>query len=181
MFNKATVQTGLGRSLVRQCHSKFVFVLAVAAFAGWSPSLRADSGEDQPEQSALAGTWISVEAGEANIVSFMRDGRMLFSGAINILTGNGPGGSSELAAPAPGEWVRTTNRDFATTAFSILSSPLVGFTHLVKLTGTYTLNKTSDELTLSNPMVAVYLPDGTLQFPPFPGNVRHFKRVIAGL
>jgi len=110
----------------------------------------------------------------------MSDGRMLFSGAINILTGNGPGGSSELASPAPGEWIRTGSREFATTAFSILSSPLVGLTHVVKLTGTYTLNKTSDELTLTNPMVAVFLPDGTPQFPPFPGAVRHFKRVIAG-
>jgi hypothetical protein len=105
---------------------------------------------------------------------------MTFTAPVNILTGNGPGGTSEVAAPAPGEWIRTGNDEFATTAFSLLSSPTVGLTHIVKLAGTYKLNKTSDELTLTGGMIAVYLPDGTLQFPPFPSGVAHFKRVIAG-
>ena len=141
---------------------------------------RADADGNQSDHNGLAGTWISVEFGGANIVSFMSDGRMTFTSPIDILTGNGPGGSSELAAPAPGEWIRTGNREFATTAFSILSSPTVGFTHLVKLTSTYELNKTSDELTLTAGTVSVFLPDGTPQFPPFPGAIVHFKRVVAG-
>jgi hypothetical protein len=110
----------------------------------------------------------------------MSDGRSIFTGSINIPTGNGPGGIDELASPAPGEWIRTGNREFTSTAFSVLSSPPVGSAHLVKLTGTYKLNKTSDELTLTSALVAVFLPDGTPQFPPFPGSIVHFKRVVAG-
>ena len=90
-----------------------------------------------------------------------------------------PGGGNELAAPAHGEWIRIGHREFAVTSFSILSSPdsPAGFTHLIKLNGTYKLNRISDELTLTAATISVFLPDGTLQFGPFPGSVLHFKRV----
>jgi hypothetical protein len=166
--------------LPRLTKSKFLSILAVTALVLTATLSRADADGNQPEQNGLAGTWISVEFGGSSIVSFMSDGRSIFTGPINILTGNGPGGTSELASPAAGEWIRTGNREFASTAFSVLSSPTVGFTHLVKLTGTYELNRTSDELTLTAAMVAVFLPDGTPQFPPFPGGIVHFKRVVAG-
>jgi hypothetical protein len=113
-----------------------------------------------------------------NLVSFMSDGRTIYSIPLTILTGNGPGGSSELAGPAHGEWIRTGNHEFASTAYSLLSSPTVSLTHLVKLTGIYKLNETSDELTLTG-TVSVFFPDGTLQFS-FPSGPAHFKRVVAG-
>jgi len=141
--------------------------------------LRADSDGSQSER-GLAGTWISDEA--SSLVSFMSDGRMIASIPINIPTHNGPGGGNELAAPAHGEWVRTGNHEFASTVFAQLSSPdsPTGFTHFIKGTGNYTLTKTADELTLTDPTVTVYFPDGTVQFGPFPGGVTHFKRVVVG-
>ena len=174
MLNQST-------ELPRLTKTRFLSILAITALVLTATLSHADSDGKQSEHiNGLAGTWISIEFGGANIVSFMSDGRMIFTSHINILTGNGPGGTSELASPAPGEWIRTNKGEFATTAFSILSSPAVGITHLVKLTSTYKLDKTSDELTLTAGMVAVLLPDGTPQFPPFPGAVVHFKRVIAG-
>ena len=166
-------------ALPRLNKSKFLSILAVSALVLTVTFSRADSDGNQSDR-GLAGTWISVEGGGSLIQSFMGDGRVIGSIPINILTGNGPGGEAELAAPEHGEWIRTSNREFATTTFSQLSHPSVGFTHLIKLTGNYRLDKTSDALTLTNPMISVYLPDGTLQFGPFPGAVTHFKRIIAG-
>ena len=163
----------------RLTKTKLLLMLAITAVVISATFLRADPGGNQSEN-GLAGTWISLEFGGVNIVSFMSDGRMTYTAPINIATGNGPGGIDELAAPAPGEWIRTGNREFTSTAFSVLSSPPVGSAHLVKLIGNYSLNKTSDELTLTSGTISVYLPDGTLQFPPFPGGTEHFKRVIAG-
>lgn len=175
------MMTDLSQSirLPRLTKTKCVSMFAVSALLLTAIFLRADSDGNQSERS-LTGTWISDDGG--NLVSFMSDGRQIGTIPINIPTHNGPGGGNELAAPAQGEWVRTGNREFVSTAFSQLSSPdsLIGFTHLVKLTANYTLNKAADEITLTNPMIAVYLLDGTLQFPPFPGAVTHFKRVVAG-
>jgi hypothetical protein len=165
--------------LSRLTKSKFLSILAVTALMLTATFLRADSDGNESER-GVAGTWISVEGGGALIQSFMSDGRLIGAIPVNILTGNGPGGEGELAAPGHGEWIRIGNREFATTSFSQLSHPIVGFTHLIKLTGNYKLDKTSDVLTLTNPMTSVYFPDGTLQFGPFPGAVTHFKRVIVG-
>src|SRR6185503_15510014 len=96
------------------------------------------------------------DPGSAGLNSYMSDGRVIDTGAINILTGNGPGGTSELASPAVGEWIRTGHHEFAATLFSVLSSPDVGFTHLVKLTNTLKLNETGDELTLTGATVTVF-------------------------
>ena len=173
MTNVLNQSTGLPRLT----KTKFLSILAVTALVLTATFLHADSHGNQSER-GLAGTWISDDG--ANLLSFMSDGRSIGSIPINILTGLGPNGEGELAAPAHGEWVRTGNHEFASTAFVQNSHPSVGFTHLIKLTGNYKLNKTSDELTLTHAMIGVYLPDGTLQFPPFPGAVIHFKRVIAG-
>jgi hypothetical protein len=176
MTNMSNQATGRLRSI----NTKLLSILAAGAIMFCATSSRADSDADKSDQNSVAGTWISKEAGGSMLVTFLSDGRMILSTTINILTGNGPGGSSELASTSHGEWSRASNRTFVTTAYSILSSPIVGFTHLVKLNGTYTLNKTSDELTLVSPMVSVFFPDGTPQFPPFPGAVTHFRRVVAG-
>ena len=165
--------------LARQTKTKLLVILAITGVGIAATLSHADSGGNQSER-GLAGTWISVEGGGSSIASFMSDGRLISSIPVNILTGNGPGGEAELAAPAHGEWIRIGNGEFATTQFSQLSHPSVGFTHLIKLTGNFTLDKTSDVLTGTNPMIGVYLPDGTLQFPPFPGVVTHYKRLIVG-
>ena len=165
--------------LPRLSKTKFLSLLAVTALVLTATLSHADSHGNQPGHNELAGTWISTDLGSTvNLVSYMNDGRMLYTVPITLLTGNGPGGTSELGAPAPGEWIRTGNREFASTAYSLLSSPTVAFTHLVKLTSTLKLNETSDELTQTG-TVSIYFPDGTLQFS-FPGAETHFKRVVAG-
>ena len=167
----------LSTRLPRLTKSQFLSILAVTALMLTATFSRADSDGNQSER-GVAGTWISDD--RANLLSFMSDGRLIGSIPINILTGLGPNGEGELAAPAHGEWVRTGNREFASTAFVQNSHPSVGFTHLIKLTGTWKLSKTSDELTLTAATITVFFPDGTLQFGPFPGAVIHFKRVVVG-
>jgi hypothetical protein len=174
MTNMLNQLTGLARLT----KTKFLVILAITGVGIAATFLHADSGGTQPEHNTLAGTWKSEEFGGSNLASFMSDGRMTYTIPLTILTGNGPGGSSELAAPAPGEWARTGNREFVFTAYSVLSSPTVAFTHLVKLTSTLRLNDTSDEFTQSG-TVSVYFQDGTLQGS-FPGEETHFRRVIAG-
>jgi len=163
--------------LPRLTKTKFLSIFASTAVLLTAIFLHADSDGNQSE-GGVAGTWISNDGG--NLVSFMSDGRSIGSIPINILTGIGPHGEGELAAPAHGEWVRTGNREFASTSFVQNSHPSVGFTHLIKLTGIWKLNKTSNELTLTAATITGFLPDGTLQFGPFPGAVTHFKRVIVG-
>src|SRR5437660_1170849 len=90
----------------RLTKTKVLSILALSALVLTATFSRADSDGNQSER-GLAGTWISFES--ASIVSFTSDGRMTFTVPINLLTGNGPGGSSEVAAPAPGEWMRTGN------------------------------------------------------------------------
>ena len=160
----------------------FLSILAVSALALTAAFSRADFDRNQPEENTLAGTWVATDPGTADLNSYMSDGRVIDSGPINILTGNGPGGTSELASPAHGEWIRTGHHQFAATLYSVLSSPEVGFTHLVKLTNTLELNDTSDELTLTAATVPVFFPDGTVQFGPFPagGIPLHHKRVVVG-
>jgi hypothetical protein len=161
---------------------KFVAILAITSIGIAVTFSYADSDGNQSEH-GVAGTWISIEGAGSQLQTFMSDGRLIGSIGVNIITHNGPGGGNELAAPAQGEWVRVGNREFATTAYSQLSSPdsPTGFTHLIKLAGNYTLDKSSDVLTLTGATITGYLPDGTVQFGPFPGGaVTHFKRVIVG-
>jgi hypothetical protein len=164
-------------SLFRNAKINFLAILAIAGIGIAVTLSHADSDGNQSER-GLAGTWIANNGG--GLLSFMSDGRMMGSIPVNILVGNGPNGEGELAAGGHGEWIRIGNREFATTMFDQLSHPSVGFTHLIKGTGNYTLNKAGDELTLTEPTVTVYFPDGTKQFGPFPGEVTHYKRVIVG-
>jgi hypothetical protein len=175
MINMLNQTTGLPR----QTKTKLLSILAVSALVLAATFLRANSGEDQSEHNGLAGTWISSDPGSAILTSYMSDGRLISNLPITLLDGNGPGGTSELVGTEHGEWIRTGNHQFASTSFSILSSPAVAFTHLVKLTGILKLNETGDELTLSGGTVSVFFPDGTLQFS-FQGGPTHFKRVVVG-
>src|SRR5438874_2021507 len=118
--------------LARLTKTKFLVILAIIGIGIAATLSHADSDGNQSER-GLAGTWISVDGGVGGLIqSFMSEGRVIGSIPINILTGNGPGGEGELAAPAYGEWIRIGNREVATTEFSQLSHPSVGFTHLIK-------------------------------------------------
>jgi hypothetical protein len=168
--------------LPRLTRTKFLSIIAASALVLTATFLRADSGRNESEHNnTLAGTWVSTDPGVGIVVSFLSDGRMNYTIPLTLLSGNGPGGSSELAAPALGEWRRTGGHEFVSTAYSPLSSPTVSFTHLVKLNNTFTLNDTTDELTQpAGGIISVYFPDGTLQFS-FPGGgVVHYKRIVAG-
>ena len=157
----------------RLTNSGVLALLAVTAVLLAATFLHADSGGTQPEHNTLAGTWKSEEFGGSNLASFMSDGRMTYTIALTIFPG-----SSEIAAPAPGEWARTGNREFVSTAYSPLSNPTDGFTQLVKLTDKYILNDKSDELTKTG-TITFYAPDGTPQGS-IPTEETHFRRVIAG-
>src|SRR6185369_7062685 len=102
MTNILNQSTGLPRLT----KAKVLLMLAVSAVVIAATFLHADSHGNQSER-GLAGTWISDDGG--NLLSFMSDGRSIASIPINILTGIGPNGEGELAAPAHGEWVRTGN------------------------------------------------------------------------
>jgi hypothetical protein len=167
-------------SKIMNSKQKLLSVMALSAIAITGTLLSSQANEEQNDRNDIAGTWVSIEFGGGNIVSFMSDGRSIGSIPINLNVGNGPNGEGELAGPAHGEWIRTGNHQFSLTSYNSLSHPSVGLTHLIKLTGHYTLDKATDLLTLTDPMIAVYLPDGNLQFPPVPGAVTHFKRVIVG-
>jgi len=157
----------------RLTKSRVLALLAVAAVLLAATFLHADSGGTQPEHNTLAGTWKSEEFGGSNLASFMSDGRMIYTIALTIFPG-----SPEFAAPAPGEWARTGNREFVSTAYAPLSTPTAGFTHLVKLNDRFTLNDASDELTKTG-TITIYSPDGTVQAS-FPTEETHFRRIIAG-
>src|SRR3954468_8558451 len=100
--------------LPRLTRTKFLSILASTAVLLTAMFLHADSDGSQSER-GVPGTWISDDGG--NLMSFMSDGRSIGSIPINILTGLGPNGEGELAAPAHGEWIRTGNREFASTSF----------------------------------------------------------------
>ena len=136
----------------------------------------ADSGQNRLEHNNLEGTWLSkIEPGvPPGLLSYMSDGRVIYSRPITLLTGPG---SSLLVGSAQGEWIRTGPHQFASTMFQFASGPGVEFANLVKLTDTLTLKDSSDEMTLTR-MVSVFNPDGTLLISfPF---TQVFKRVVAG-
>src|SRR6185436_6610138 len=116
MTNMLNQSTGLARL----SKTKFLVILAITGIGIAATLSHADSDGNQSER-GLAGTWIAVDG--TSLESFMSDGRRIGSIPINIPTHNGPGGGNELAAPEQGEWVRTGNREFVSTAFAYLSSP----------------------------------------------------------
>jgi len=161
----------------RLTETTFLSILAITAVVITAAFFRADAGANQPVHTTVAGTWSSIETGGRDLVSFMSDGRMIYSIPVLINTVQSPF-ANVLVTPAYGEWIQTGTHEFVYTAFSLVSSPTVAFTHLVKLTNTLKLNDASDELTQTG-TVSVFFPDGTLQFS-FPGGTQVFKRVVAG-
>ena len=164
--------------LARLTKTRFLSILSVTALVLTATLLRADSGRNEPEAKPLAGTWVG-NAGSTlapTLVSFMADGRVIFSRPVTVPTGPG---IFELASTGHGEWKRTGNDEFVSTVVVLRSGQSVEFTGLVKLVLTIKLNRTSDQLAVTG-TVYIYDADGNLlaSFPQ-PG-VGSFKRIVAG-
>ena len=174
MINTLNQSTGLARLT----KTRFLSIATVAALVLTASLLRADSGRNEPEAKQLAGTWVG-NAGSTlapTLVSFMADGRVIFSRPVTVPTGPG---RFELASTGHGEWKRTGNDEFVSTVVVLRCGQSVEFTGLVKLVLTIKLDRTSDQLAVTG-TVYIYDADGNLLGAlPQPG-VGTFKRIIAG-
>jgi hypothetical protein len=165
-------------TLLRSAKSKFPLLVAVAGLVVTATFLRADSDGNQGEPTQLAGTWVG-NAGSTlapTLVSFMADGRAIFSRPVTVATRPG---TFELVSAGHGEWIRTGNHEFVSTAVFLRSGQSVEFTGMVKLILTINLDRTTDQLAVNS---TVYIYDaagnllGTLPQPA----VGVFKRIVAG-
>ena len=174
MINTLNQSTGLARLT----KTRFLSIATVAALVLTASLLRADSGRNEPEAKQLAGTWVG-NAGSTlapTLVSFMADGRVIFSRPVTVPTGPG---RFELASTGHGEWKRTGNDEFVSTVVVLRSGQSVEFTGLVKLVLTIKLDRASDQLAVTG-TAYIYDADGNLLVAlPQPG-VGTFKRIIAG-
>ena len=161
----------------RLTKTTFLSILAITGVVITAAFLRADAGANQPVHTTVAGTWSSIETGGADLVSFMSDGRMIYSIPALIHGGNAPIDVS-LSGLAHGEWIQIGTHEFAYTAVALNSSLTVAFTRYVKINATLKLNDTTDELTQTW-TISVFFPDGTLDVS-FQAATRVFKRIIAG-
>ena len=161
----------------RLTKTTFLSILAITGVVITAAFFRADAGANQPVNSTVAGTWSSFETGGADLVSFMSDGRMIYSIPALIHGGNAPK-DVLLSGLAHGEWIQTGTHEFAYTAFALNSTLSVAFTRYVKVNATLELNDTSGELTQTW-TISVFFPDGTLDGS-FQGPTRVFKRIVAG-
>jgi len=161
----------------RLTKTKFLSILAITAVVITAALFRADAGATQPVHTTVAGTWTSLATGGADLVSFMSDGRMIYTIPIIINQGPAPIGGF-LATSAYGEWIQTGTHEFVYTAFALNSSLTVAFTRFVKLNATLKLNDTTGELTQTG-TISVFFPDGTLDVS-FQGATQVFKRIVAG-
>src|SRR5689334_21684333 len=169
MLNQTTGQ-------MRLTKIKFLSILAVTAIVLTATFLHADSGENRPDHNQLAGTWISApQPGDLSaLVSYMSDGRVIFSRAITVTS---PAGV-ELVGTGHGEWIRTGRNEFAVTAFFIRSGPSVVFTGFVKIAYTVKLDSVSDQLTNTG-TTSIFGADGSLLVS-FQDDPAVFKRIVAG-
>ena len=164
--------------LARLTKTRFLSILTVTALVLTATLLRADSGRNEPEAKQLAGTWVG-NAGSTlapALVSFMADGRVIFSRPVTVPTGPG---IFELASAAQGEWKRTGEHEYVCTVVTLRSAASVEFTGLVKVILAIDLNRKSDQLAVTG-TVYIYDAGGNLVVTlPQPG-VGSFKRIVAG-
>ena len=163
--------------LPRLTKTTFLSILAITGVVIAAAFFRADAGANQPLHTTVAGTWSSIETGGRDLVSFMSDGRMIYSVPVLIEVGNATF-DGLLVSLAHGEWIQTGTHEFAYTAFALHSTLTVAFVHYVKVNATLKLNDTSGELTQTW-TISVFFPDGTLDVS-FQGPTRVFKRIVAG-
>src|SRR5438093_12189667 len=72
MLNQSTGRPRLNKTT-------FLSILAVTGVVITAAFFRADAGATQPVHTTVAGTWSSIETGGADLLSFMSDGRMIYS------------------------------------------------------------------------------------------------------
>ena len=161
----------------RLTKTTFLSILAITGVVITAAFFRADAGANQPVHATVAGTWSSIETGGADLLSFMSDGRMIYSIPPLIYSVHAPN-DGLLASLVHGEWIQTGTHEFAYTAFALNSTLTVAFTRYVKVNATLELNDTSGELTQTW-TISVFFPDGTLDVS-FQGPTRVFKRIVAG-
>jgi hypothetical protein len=165
-------------SLMRAAQRNFAWVLGLAAVLFTATSLRADSGANEAEGGQLAGTWVG-NAGSTlapTLVSFMTDGRVIFSRPVTVPTRPG---IFELASTGHGEWKRTGNHEYVSTVLVLRSGASVEFTGLVKLVLTINLDRSSDQLAVTGTVFIYDAAGNLLGSLPQPG-VGVFKRIVAG-
>ena len=170
MLNQSTGQPRLTKTT-------FLSILAIIGVVITAAFFRADAGATQPVHTTVAGTWSSIETGGADLVSFMSDGRMIYSIPALIHGGNAPK-DVLLSGLAHGEWIQTGTHEFVYTAFAFHSTLTEAFVHYVKVNATLELNDTSGELTQTW-TISVFFPDGTLDGS-FQAATQVFKRIVAG-
>ena len=176
-MNRMTNMLNQSTRRPRLTKTTFLSILAITGVVITAAFFRADAGANQPVHTTVAGTWSSIETGGADLVSFMSDGRMIYT--IPIIINQGPSPITVfLATPAYGEWIQTGTHEFVYTAFALNSSLTVAFTRFVKLNATLKLNDTSGELT-QTATISVFFPDGTLDGS-FQAATQVFKRIVAG-
>src|SRR5436190_10192337 len=165
----------------RLTKTTFLSILAITGVVITAAFFRADAGANQPVQTTVAGTWMSIVSETADLASFMSDGRMIYTIPVIINTGSGPI-TVALVGSAHGEWIQTGAHEFVYTAFALNSNLAVpqpvAFSRFVKLNATLKLNDTTGELT-QNLTISVFSPDGTLEGT-IQGGTRVFKRIVAG-
>ena len=161
----------------RLTKTTFLSILAITGVVITAAFFRADAGATQPVHTTVAGTWSSFETGGRDLVSFMSDGRMIYSIPVLINTVQSPF-ANLLVTPAHGEWIQTGTHEFVYTAFAFHSTLTEAFVHYVKVNATLELNDTSGELTQTW-TISVFFPDGTLDGS-FQAATQVFKRIVAG-
>src|SRR5439155_9999493 len=140
--NRMTNMLNQSTGLPRLTKTKFLLIGAITGVLIAATFLRADSDGNQPEHNQLAGTWVG-NAGSTlapALVSFITDGRVIFSRPVTVPTGPG---IFELASAGHGEWIRTGHDEFASTVLVIRSGPSVEFNGWVKAVLTIKLDRTS--------------------------------------
>ena len=169
MLNQSTGRMGLTKT-------KFLSILACTALVLAATFSRADSNENQSEQNQLAGTWVSApQPGNLSaLVSYMADGRTIFSRSITVV----PPSGVELVSTGHGEWISTGRNEFRSTVLFIRSGPSVEFTGFVKLTSTIKLNHNSDQITVTS-TTSIFGADGNVLFS-FADDPAVFKRIVVG-
>ena len=174
MINTLNQSTGLARLT----KTRFLSILTVAVLVLTATLLRADSDRTEPEAKPLAGTWVG-NAGSTlapTLVSFMADGRVIFSRPVTVPTGPG---IFELASTGHGEWKRTGPDEFVSTVVVLRSGQSVEFTGLVKLILTIKLDRATDQLAVDGTVYIYNAAGNLLGSLPQPG-VGSFKRIVAG-
>jgi hypothetical protein len=109
---------------------------------------------------------------------YRRVGRVILTPPITLGPIPGPG-LALLRGTGHGEWIRTSNHEFASTVFLLVSDLTTDFVNLVKVTATIKLSETSDEFTETG-TVSILDTNGNVLFSfPSPGS-GVFHRIVAG-